>query len=65
MVEFRLMLLTCYPELSSCLGHGALLDTNNVLAEGCEGSVSVDYQIEPTINRIGKNAFLIMPHIAL
>lgn len=36
-----------------------------LLAGGWEGSVILDYQVVPIINRIGKNAFLIIPHIAL
>lgn len=36
-----------------------------LLAGGWKGSVILDYQVVPTINRIGKNAFLIMPHTAL
>lgn len=36
-----------------------------LLAGRWEGSVILDYQVVPTINRIGMNAFLITLHIAL
>lgn len=68
-VEFRLMLLkhslSTLHRAELVFGPQGVTIHKYLLAPGWEGSVILDYQVVPTINRIGKNAFLIMPHIAL
>lgn len=68
-MEFRLISLkhwlSTLHRVDPVFGPQCIMIHKYLLAGGWEGSVILDYQVVPIINRIGKDAFLIIPHIAL